>query len=538
MLIKIILKYKKEIIILSTVILISTIFNILSPFILEKAIQYDTINSLLINISVYLICLLIAYLINILFIYIKKKYSIKIRTEESISLSEYIYKMNYSKILNIEPTYLINRVEEAANHICNLILQAVTQIFTGIISLFILIILIGRYSNVLMILYISYSFFSYFGYKYLNKFLLKKSKILQDVVAENYKNILVFMTNVDFFKLLSNFSGFKKFLKIFWYKSANENANVNFFAELISLILECLLLIFQSSIYIYIFILYRNNEITFSNMAVIILLNNTYKSAMSTINNMNIGLRDVRASIDFINTEMLNHLDTEGDVEIEEIQSLKASLKNISYKDNILIKEANFEVEKGDIIGLVGDSGSGKSTFVKYLLGLYQNAESKVLYNGIEIEKLNKACLKKHIMYISQNPSIFPITLRENFLLGTDNCSTENDIRLEEVLSYIGFDKFNKLGLESLVLENGLNLSGGDKQKIAIGRVLINRECDLLILDEFSNSLDSTMEKFILNKIRKFYQSKIIILITHNNKLLENCNKIYAIENMVLMKTK
>lgn len=538
MLIKIILKYKKEIIILSAVILISTIFNILSPFMLEKAIQYDTINDLLIKILIYFLFLLISYSFNILFVHIKKKYSIKIRTEENISLSEYVYNMDYSKILNLEPTYLINRVEEAVNNICNLILQSVTQIFTGILSLFILIILIGQYSNILMLIYILYSFFSYFGYKYLNRLLLKKSIILQDVVAENYKNVLVFMTNIDFLKLLSNFSFFERYLRIFWNKSADENAQVNFFAELLSLILECLLLIFQSSIYIYIFILYRNNEITFSNMAVIILLNNTYKSAMSIINNMNIGLRDVRASMNFVSTEMLNYLDTEGDVEIEEIQSLNVSLKNISYKDNVLIKDVKFEAEKGDIIGLVGDSGSGKSTLVKYLLGLYPNVESKVTYNGIEIERLNKACLKEHIMYISQNPSIFPITLRENLLLGTDNCNIENESRLKEVLSYVGFDKFKKLGLDSLVLENGLNLSGGDKQKIAIGRVLINRECDLLILDEFTNSLDSNMEKFILYKIRELYQSKIVILITHNNELLEICNKIYTIENMMLIKTK
>lgn len=532
----IIRKYIKEIIILSIAVLISTILNIISPFILERAL--DSRGSLVFNLFIYFLCLLLSYFFSILFAWLKKTYSIRIKTSESLLFTEYISKMKYIEILRKEPTYLVNRMEEAVANIYSLISEGITQIATGMVSLVVLIILIQRYSNFLMFLYITYSILSYFGYKFLNKILLEKSKKLQDIVATNYKNVLSFMTNVDFLKLLPKFSYISPFLKTFFRSSAKENANVGFYAESISVVLEFILTIIQSSIYVYIFIMYGQNKITFAQVAVIVLLNNLYKEAMSTINNMNINLRDVRASMDFINTVIIDNLESKiGENKLEEIESIEVIINNISYDDNILIRSGTFKGKKGDIIGLSGESGTGKSTLLKYLLGLYENEENKVLYNGVEISNVEQETLKEKVMYISQNPAVFSVTLRDNFLISIPEHLKESKIRLDEVISYDGFDKFKAVGLDTLILEGGSNLSGGDKQKIAIGRALL-KNADLLVLDEFSNSIDSNTEKFILNKIKDIYKDKIVILITHNSNLIENCNTIYAVKDKHLSQIK
>jgi subfamily B ATP-binding cassette protein MsbA len=522
---------------MSFIILVSTILNIIAPFMLEKAL--DSKEQLAYYLSIYFGCLLMAYCFNLLFFWIRKRYSIRIKTVESLQFSEYIHRMQYHQILSKEPTYIINRIGEAVFHIYNLISEGITQIITGVISLIALVILMYRYSTFLALLYIGYTALSYLGYQYLNRFLLKKSMKLQDVVASNYKNILSFMTNVDFLKLLPKFSYIVPFLKNFFKSSAKENADVGFYAEGISTLLEFVLVMVQSSIYIYVFVLYGQGKITFAQVAVIVLLNGLYRSAMTTINSMNINLRDVRASIHFINADMLANFDDHyGEKPLSGIESLKVDIKDISYGENLLIKEGVLEAKKGDIVGLSGESGTGKSTLIKHLLGLYQDGKSGVSYNHVDISKIKEEDLKEHILYISQNPAVFPITLQENFLLGNDEREKEQKVaQLSEMIAGSGFESFQAVGLDTLVLEGGSNLSGGDKQKIAIGRVLL-KKVDLLILDEFSNSIDSDTETFIMNRIKEEYRNKIVIIITHNPKLLESCNKIYELSDQYVRQVK
>ena len=101
------------------------------------------------------------------------------------------------------------------------------------------------------------------------------------------------------------------------------------------------------------------------------------------------------------------------------------------------------------------------------------------------------------------------------------------------------FEKFavGEKGLNIEILEGAANLSGGDKQKISIGRVIIN-PCNLLILDEFTNSIDKNAEQQIMSKLKDRYKDKIIILITHDEELLTWCNKIYSIENRQIVELK
>jgi ABC-type bacteriocin/lantibiotic exporter with double-glycine peptidase domain len=535
----IIKKYIGKIVVLSSIIMISTVLNIIAPLVLEKVIEDK--EELFNGLFLYFFIFACSSGCNLCYTWLKKKYSVKFKVNESLRLSKLIYSMDYSKIIKKEPTYLMERLEEAVANLFNLISEGISEIVTGILTIIILIFIMKKYSLVLMSLYIVYTVFSLIGFRYLNKILLEKSIKLQDVVANNFKSILAFMTNVDFMKLLTKFDYIGKHLKKYYKSSAQENAEVNFFAEVVCTVLMFLLNIVQNCIYVYVFYLSFINKISFTEVAVIILLNNIYKNSMDIVINMNINLRDVRASIDFINKIILANQELEqGNKRIENISSVKLICKNIAHDKTVLIKEGIFEAHSGEVIGLIGESGIGKSTLIKIMIGLLASSESKILYNNIDIKDIDKSSLRKHMMYISQNPSVFPITFKENFLLEIDdedyNFASK---QLVNILKFQGFEKFNSLesGLDTIVLEGGANLSGGDRQKIAIVRILLSSP-DLLILDEFSNSIDKKTEEFVIETIKKKYKNKIVVLITHNHNLLEACNEIYKIEEKCLIKIK
>lgn len=252
---------------------------------------------------------------------------------------------------------------------------------------------------------------------------------------------------------------------------------------------------------------------------------------MKVLNSTNIGMRDVKASLDYINNILMKNCEcSKGIMEINTIDTFKIDISNISFGENTLIESGTINGMKGEIIGIIGESGVGKSTLVKTILGLRENKGCKTYFNGIEASKIRRETIKNKIGYISQNPSVFPVTVKENFLLEVyDEEDSKSEKEYQELLSKKGFKKFKDIDQEMVVLEGAANMSGGDKQKIAIGRIIL-RFPEMLILDEFSNSIDAETEEYIMDFLKKAYEEKIIVLITHNRDLLKWCNRVYAIQ--------
>lgn len=531
-------KYITIIISLCLVITVSAILNILAPFLLE-----DTLNNYgtpIINIIQYFLVLIISFLVSIVYGYLKKKYAIRFKRDESIILCEKVYGMEYKEIIKNEPTNLITRIEEAVGNLYGLITESISQISTGVLSIIVIIVIMFHYSKLLMSLYILYSIMSFIGYKSLNKELLRKSSKLQSVVADNYKNVLSFMTNVDFIKCLPSFKSVSRYLSKFFVSSASENAGVSFYAECVSTILALFLSIMQSGIYISAFYLFSIEQITFAQLGIIVLLNNIYRSSMTIVNEMNISLRDARASLKYINETIIENQETNnGSLSLKNIETIKVKVNRISYDNgDTLLNDGEMYLERGKIIGLVGDSGTGKSTLVKIMLGLIKDVDCDVLYNGRNVSNYDLHSLRRKIMFISQNPAVFPVSIKENLRIAAiDMDDSIFDKKTDDIFSLSGFQKFVRLpdGVETMVLEGGANLSGGDRQKIGVGRAIINHP-DFLILDEFSNSIDQENENYLMELIKNKYSEKIVLLITHNDKLLFHCDIVYKINGTVLEK--
>ena len=216
-----------------------------------------------------------------------------------------------------------------------------------------------------------------------------------------------------------------------------------------------------------------------------------------------------------------------------EFRSL-VKIKNISFEypdREITLDNIDFEIKKNEIIGIVGKTGSGKSTLVKIIMGLIEPTNGEIMIDENHLKDI-KFKWQKNFSYIPQNFYILDDTILENILFGEDKDKIDNNL-LSEALKFSSLDKFvhdlpNKLN--TIVGPNGTKLSGGQSQRLVIARA-IYQNTNILVFDEATNSLDEKTESDIIDKIYGLKGSKTIIIITHNHKILNKCDKIYEIDN-------
>ena len=212
----------------------------------------------------------------------------------------------------------------------------------------------------------------------------------------------------------------------------------------------------------------------------------------------------------------------------------KIVIKNIKFSYNLkkkLFEDLNLEIKIGDTVGIFGESGSGKSSFVNLLIGLLKPEKGKILINNTDIFS-NIYFWRKNIGYVPQNIFLIDDTFKKNISLDF-NIKSENFQKFNECLKQSELEKFiNSLpdGINTLVGERGKRISGGQLQRVGIARALYNNP-EILIFDESTSALDRETELEILKNIYKFKDKKTMIIITHKKELLKNCDKIYKLEN-------
>jgi len=216
--------------------------------------------------------------------------------------------------------------------------------------------------------------------------------------------------------------------------------------------------------------------------------------------------------------------------------------KNIEFKDvnfsyengKKILENINIEFNKGDKIGIYGKSGNGKSTFIDLLSSLLKPTKGKILIDGEEINDLNKLSWRSKIGYVPQQVYILDDTLRNNIALGVEEKDIDDE-KIREIIKKTNLDNLKSLKnideiLNIKISSRGLNISGGELQRIALARSLYI-DTELLILDEATNALDEQNKRQLIDNIFELYKNKTIIFISHEEKIFKSCSRLFELEN-------
>jgi ATP-binding cassette, subfamily B, bacterial len=218
---------------------------------------------------------------------------------------------------------------------------------------------------------------------------------------------------------------------------------------------------------------------------------------------------------------------------VDELMTLQFEGVSFQHQSStcLALDEIGFSAARGDTIAFVGPSGAGKSTLVKLLVGLYAPKEGEILYNGIPSHRVDLDLLREKIGFVTQDTQLFSGSIRENLLFVNPEAT---DAECMEVLNQAAAHSLLSRadrGLDTLIGEGGVKVSGGEKQRLSIARALL-RHPQLLVFDEATSSLDSLTEEEISRTIREVAtnQEAITILIAHRLSTVMHADRIYVLE--------
>jgi ATP-binding cassette subfamily B protein len=218
---------------------------------------------------------------------------------------------------------------------------------------------------------------------------------------------------------------------------------------------------------------------------------------------------------------------------LNEIQKLTFNQVKFGYQSSNRpsLNDISFEVNKGETIAFVGPSGSGKTTLVKLLVGLYRPKEGEILYNGISSQNIELDELREQIGFVTQDTQLFSGSIKENLLfVKPDATDEEINIVLQKASCQNLLARADK-GIDTIIGEGGVKVSGGEKQRLSIARALL-RNPRLLVFDEATSALDSITEEEISQTIREVTSKRehITILIAHRLSTIMHADRIYVLE--------
>ena len=202
--------------------------------------------------------------------------------------------------------------------------------------------------------------------------------------------------------------------------------------------------------------------------------------------------------------------------------------------DRQILKDVSFRLKSGDCIAIVGPSGSGKSTMINLIPRLYDAVSGTITFGGIDVKKLDLHFLRDHVGIVSQETYLFNGTIRDNLLYARSDATEQELIEACKQANIYDFISSQEKGLDTMVGNRGLKLSGGEKQRISIARVLL-KDPALLIFDEATSALDSISEQKIQEAIEPLIQSRTSILIAHRLSTILAADEILVVSGGVIV---
>lgn len=528
-------RYYKDILKNIFLLLLISALSVIAPLLLRNALDY-TVNVDLRPemLAYYLFMITLLYIVKFRYHRFHFWFLEKFKNNETINLYRKIFHVSYDKINEMEPTYLAERVSSTVNTIFNLYSTSLTGIFVSAVTVIVVLWIVTKINVKLAVLYFLQIPLQYFGFqKLLNG---EKSKLsvygdrLQEISAQNNKNIKAVIADVNSIKQYSDTDGILSFIGKSIRNITKMERKANSYAMDMCTVLEYISLLLKNGCFLYITYLYVAGSATIGDMVYLNLINDIYYSSISDMIDIQINLRDLHGAARFVSEEIETNYEENGNIILDRIDTITGEIKDIGYKDTTLITKGSFVFDKGDIIALTGDSGTGKSTFVKMLTKFLHCEGIKV--NGHDIREIENRSLREKVFYLAQNAYLLPFSVKENITLG----SPVSEEKWRQLLDMEFMQKFigKEEGLDMPVYENGANLSGGDKQKIMLGRIFL-QDPEVIILDESFSAIDEKSGEDIIAEMIRLFSDKIIIIISHSEKPLKHCNKRVMIRDKKLI---
>lgn len=211
----------------------------------------------------------------------------------------------------------------------------------------------------------------------------------------------------------------------------------------------------------------------------------------------------------------------------------KVEFRNVGFyydKGENVLEDINLTIEPGETVGLVGSTGSGKSTVVNLLMRYYEPTEGNILLDGVDLKDIDMQSLREHTGIVLQDPFLFRDTIANNIAYGNPDVSIEQIIEAAKIAN--AHDFISKLpdAYDTHLGERGIGLSGGERQRISIARAVI-RDPHVLILDEATSAVDTRTEKLIQEAIDRLIKNRTTIIIAHRLSTLRRADKIIVLED-------
>ena len=214
--------------------------------------------------------------------------------------------------------------------------------------------------------------------------------------------------------------------------------------------------------------------------------------------------------------------------------ALKVEFKNVSFSykgsNKNSLSNANIKVNTGETIGIIGGTGSGKSTLINLIPRFYEATEGEVLIDGVNVKDYNLNSLRDKIGIVPQKAALFSGTLRENMTLGNKNASDEEIKKAFDIAQASEFVNSLSQGLDTVILQGGKNLSGGQKQRLTIARALVKNP-EILILDDSASALDFATDAKLRKAIKEETKNMTVFIISQRATSIKNADKIIVLDN-------
>lgn len=263
---------------------------------------------------------------------------------------------------------------------------------------------------------------------------------------------------------------------------------------------------------------------------------------LQEMGNVIMSYREAEASLNNFNKILQAPLEPkpQNPVHIDKIDQLEFQQVGFKHRTatNKAVEDISFKVNKGETVAFVGPSGAGKTTLVKLLVGLYKTQEGKILYNNVDANDIDIEELRKQIGFVTQDTQLFSGSIKENLLFVNPRATDEEIIDVLNRASCKNLLARSDNGIDTIIGEGGMKVSGGEKQRLSIARALL-RNPHLFVFDEATSALDSITEQEISTTIRAVSANKnqITVMIAHRLSTILHADKIFVLEKGRIIET-